>query len=38
MIDVEPLIVSSFERIFPQPDAEADWDEVLRRALSLIHI
>ena len=32
MIDVEPLIASSFERIFPQPDAEADWDEVLRRA------
>lgn len=32
MIDIEPLIASSFERIFPQPDAEADWDEVLRRA------
>jgi hypothetical protein len=32
VIDVEPLIASSFERIFPQPDAEADWDEVLRRA------
>ncbi len=32
MIDVEPLIVSSFERIFPQPEAEADWDGVLRRA------
>jgi hypothetical protein len=32
MIDVEPLIASSFERIFPPPDAEADWDEVLRRA------
>jgi hypothetical protein len=32
MIDVEPLIVSSFERIFPQPDSEADWDEVRRRA------
>lgn len=30
--DVEPLIASSFERIFPQPDADADWDEVLRRA------
>lgn len=32
MIDVEPLIVSSFERIFPQPNPEADWDEVRRRA------
>lgn len=32
MIDVEPLIVSSFERIFPQPEAEVDWNEVLRRA------
>jgi hypothetical protein len=32
VIDVEPLIVSSFERIFPQPDAEPAWDEVLRRA------
>lgn len=32
MTDVEPLIVSSFERIFPQPTAEADWDGVLRRA------
>jgi hypothetical protein len=32
MIDVEPLIVSSFERIFPQLIAEANWDEVLRRA------
>jgi hypothetical protein len=32
MIDVEPLIVSSFERIFPQPHAEPDWDEVRRRA------
>jgi hypothetical protein len=32
MIDVEPLIASSFERIFPQPDAEPDWEEVRRRA------
>lgn len=32
MTDVEPLIVSSFDRIFPQPRAEADWDEVRRRA------
>ena len=32
MIDVEPLILSSFERIFPQPPAEENWDEVLRRA------
>lgn len=32
MTDVESLIVSSFERIFPQPNPEADWDEVRRRA------
>jgi len=32
MIDLDPLIVSSFERIFPQPSVEADWDEVRRRA------
>ncbi len=32
MIDVESLIAESFERIFPQPNAEANWDEVLRRA------
>jgi hypothetical protein len=32
MIDVEPLIASSFERIFPQPYANADWDDVRRRA------
>jgi hypothetical protein len=32
MIDVEPLIVSSFERIFPRPNAKTDWDDVRRRA------
>jgi hypothetical protein len=32
MTDVEPLIAASFERIFPQPHAEPDWDEVRRRA------
>ena len=32
MIDVEPLIAESFDRIFPQPVAEENWEEVLRRA------
>jgi hypothetical protein len=32
VIDVEPLITESFDRIFPQPVAEEDWEGVLRRA------
>lgn len=31
MIDVEPLIAESFDRIFPQPVVEENWQEVLRR-------
>ena len=32
MIDVEPLIAESFDRIFPPPVAAENWEEVLRRA------
>lgn len=32
MIDVEPLIESSFARLFPEPAVAADWDGVLDRA------
>jgi hypothetical protein len=32
MIDVEPLIGASFDRVFPVPAVAADWDDVLLRA------
>jgi hypothetical protein len=32
MIDVEPLIGASFDRMFPVPALAADWNDVLRRA------
>jgi hypothetical protein len=32
MIDVEPLIGASFDRMFPVPAVAADWNDVLRRA------
>jgi hypothetical protein len=32
MIDVEPLIETSFRRIFPEPRVAPDWAEVMRRS------
>jgi hypothetical protein len=32
MIDVEPLIGASFDRMFPVPAVAADWNDVLRRS------